>query len=247
MASKSAARTPRAARSRSPNGREGDDGPRPRTVIRIPGIRADRTPMRGGPSAMTGRKTDAERRRAEDRDAGAISDQEPRRAEVEGGFLRRAGRRPDKGDRGPDSAAEIGPPGRDGEFGFGAIFATNPLPSRSRGGRSLGTAGAAARWGGPAGARIPTVKDVLIDRRGLAGQVRRPIRLRYLAAAAGRGASAGVRHGRARRRCTTRRQHRTHECRQGDPWETGLAERDRHDFIPGRMADPLSSGSDNSS
>ena len=217
MASKSAARTPRAARSRSPNGREGDDGPRPRTVIRIPGIRADRNPMRGGPSAMTGPKTDAERRRAEDLDAGAISDQEPRRAEVEGGFLRGAGRRPDGGDRGPESAAKIGPAGRDSEFSFGAILATSPLPSGIWGGRSLRAAGTAACWNGPAGVRITTVEDVLIDRRGCTGQASRPIRLRCLAAAAGRGASPAIRHRRAGRRCTTRRQHRTNEGRQGDP------------------------------
>ena len=240
MTSKSAARTPRAARSRSPNGGEGDDGPWRRTVIRVPGIRVDRNPMRGGPSAMTGRRTGAERRRVEDLDVGAISDQETRCAEVEGGFQRRADGGRESGNRGPESAAEIRPPDQHDRFGFGAILATNPLPPRSRGGRSVGTAATAARWNGSAGVRISMVKDALIDRRGLAGQVRRPIRLRRRAAIAGRGAGGGVRHRGAGGRCITRRQYRTHECRQGNPWDTELGECDRHRSFPGRMADPLS-------
>ncbi len=211
MTLKPAARTLRAARSRSLD-REGDDDPCIRIVTLRPGIRTARHPMRGDAQAHGEPITDAERRRTDGRDAGAISDQKPGIAEIEGEFRGGAARRRDRADKRPEHAADIEPSGLRTAARLGTAFPVTP-PRGFRGGRSLRTT--MASGGIRAGSAILEGKG-LTDRHRFGSGPDRRDRFRCLAAARRPTSSVG-RHRRVRGRRFARHQRRTHECRQGNP------------------------------
>ncbi len=160
--------------------------------------------------------------KAEDLDAGAISDQKPRDAKIEGRFLRQADRRQNRVDRLPRNAGEAGPTDRDIAAWIGPAFVST-LPCRVRGSRSFRAAGTAARR-----SRLTMLAARSEERAGRrrCGLIRHPHgRRRRLAAAAYR--RAGIGHCLAGGRLT-RRQHRTHERRQGDPGKTRSERGCRH-------------------
>jgi len=201
-----------AARSRSPD-REGEDDPKARTVILIPGIRTIETRCVATAQLQKSWLRTANAQGSKTSGAGSISDQKTGMAEIEGGFLRRAERRRDRAVIRPQNAARIEPSSRHLAARIGAVF-FRPLPFRLRCRWSVRAANTSGdiRAGTPVSSR-----GMLMNRGRFGGYPDRRDRSRSLATTADRRTRPGIGHRRAGSRYPARCQQRTHERRQGDP------------------------------